>query len=299
MHAAAQIIRRAEASRQQRHSRAAKGDAQEIIGDGLAHVPAGKVHQRAEQNGRHATAQADAAGLQQGQGVGFCQSAGQGEGLRRSTDQASNDLRCQGGHQAGQQRAGVNFADVDDLNDEDRRGNGRAKERGEQRCHAAQLENAVVVIEGLGHVGHRHADGAAQLQCSTLAARGAAGQMGQGGGDEDRRGHLEGHALLGAYGADDLIRADGQGQLQQPVQPGDHQARNGHQPGQPGGVLTQVGGFFHRDGERAAYHAANGAHCCGHHCPDHKGAGVIEYFLQLFRKHGICLRICNFCAVVL
>ena len=185
----------------------------------------------------------------------------------------------------GEQRAGVDLADVDDLNDEDRRGQGCAKERGEQRRHTAKLEHAAVIALGGHQAGHGHADGAAQLQRSALAAGRTAGQVGQRGGNENGGGHLDAYALLGADGLDDLIRTDGQRQLQQPVQSGDHEAGHGHQPGQPGGVLAQMGGFLHHDGECAAHHAADSADCHGHQRPNGKGAGIVKDLFQL-ELHG-------------
>ena len=229
VHAAAVIFPGAKNQGKQNHGAAAQGDAEEIMGDPFAQPLGGDMHGMAEKNGHCGAGNAQRSRLKQGNAIHLLQPGGQEESILGRAQGLGGELGGQGGNQAGKQRPVIDLAHFDDLQHEDRGGQGRSKQGGKEGRHAAKLENAPVIplLLVAEEMAHGSADAAAQLQGRAFPAGRAAQEMGKGGGKENGWGHQKGHLALAAHGGNDFIRAQGKGQLQKPVKPGNEQAAQG------------------------------------------------------------------------
>ena len=111
------------------------------------------------------------------------------------------------------------MAQSDDLHYEDHGGDGCAEEGREEAAHTDEGQGVAVLVVELQKTAQGVGDAAAQLQCRSLAARGAAQEVGDEGGDKDQRWHGQREAAFVLDGDKEVVGAEADGLLEQVIEP--------------------------------------------------------------------------------
>ena len=149
----------------------------------------------------------------------------QRKGLGRMAHLPADKDAQQRREQAGEQCGVLHRADIHDLKRKDGGSQRRAEDGRERARHAAHRHQAAVVVFQMQRLADLPGHTAAKQQRGTLAAAGAAEQMGHDGGGEDQRCCAQGQGLMLPHGHKDLIGRAAAVRVKMLVQKYDDKAR--------------------------------------------------------------------------